>query len=234
MIVLYALAGFVLGAPINALADALPERRAATTPAYLARRAPPRPRDIAVHLATAALFAILWAQFESQGTVPLILVSFYTLVLLLVTVTDLEHRLIPNRAIVPAMMIAALASPARFGERWPLALLGGAIGFVFFFAAFWIGERTIGRGALGFGDVRLAAFAGLISGFPHIVAGLIVGVFAGGAISLLLLLTRRATLRTAIPYGPFIAIGGFYAMVWGGDAICGYAAIFCAAALSSS
>ena len=226
MIALYTLVGFVLGAPINALADALLERRAAAMPAYLARRAPPRARDIAVHLATAALFAVLWTQFQSQETIQLVLVSFYTLVLLLVTVTDLERKLIPNRAIVPAIAIAALASPLRLGERWPLALLGGAVGFVFFYAAFWIGERAMGRGALGFGDVRLATFVGLISGFPQIVAGLIVGLFAGGAISLLLLLTRRATLRTAIPYGPFIAIGGFYAMVWGGDAIRWYAASF--------
>jgi len=226
VILLYALLGFVLGAPINALADALPERRAATMPAYLARRAPPRPRDLAVHLATAALFAILWARFESVGMIQLVLVSFYTLVLLLVTVTDLEHKLIPNRAIMPAIALAALASPLHFAERWPLALLGGAIGFVFFYAAFWIGERTIGRGALGFGDVKLATFVGLISGFPEIIVGLIVALFAGGAISLLLLLTRRATLRTAIPYGPFIAIGGFYAMVWGGEVIRWYASRF--------
>lgn len=226
MILLYALVGFVLGAPINALADALPERRAATRPAYLARRAPPRSRDVAVHLAAAALFAILWTRFERAGMIQLVLVSFYTLVLLLVTVTDLEHKLIPNRAIMPALAIAVLASPLRFGERWPLALLGGAIGFVFFYAAFWIGERTIGRGALGFGDVKLATFVGLISGFPQILVALVAGVFAGGALSLLLLITRRATLRTAIPYGPFIAIGGFYAMVWGGEVILWYASRF--------
>jgi leader peptidase (prepilin peptidase)/N-methyltransferase len=226
VIFLYALLGFVLGAPINALADALPERRVATMPAYLTRRAPPRSRDVAVHLAAAALFALLWAQFESEGAIRLVLVSFYTLVLLLVTVADLEHKLIPNRAIMPAIVIAALASPLHFEERWPLALLGGAIGFVFFYTAFWIGERTIGRGALGFGDVKLATFVGLISGFPEILVGLIVALFAGGAISLLLLVTRRATLRTAIPYGPFIAIGGFYAMVWGGEAIHWYASRF--------
>jgi hypothetical protein len=80
VILLYALLGFALGALINALADALPERRSATMPAYLTRRAPPRSRDVGVHLATAALFAVLWARFESAGAIQLILVSFYTLV----------------------------------------------------------------------------------------------------------------------------------------------------------
>jgi len=77
----------------------------------------------------------------------------------------------------------------------------------------------VGRGALGFGDVKLAAFIGLISSFPQIFVALIVGLFAGGIVGVLLLLSRRATLRTAIPYGPFIVIGGFCAMVWGAEVV---------------
>lgn len=223
MIVIYALLGFVLGAPINALADALPRRAPVALPAYLTRRTPPRFRDVAVHVVSAGLFGLLWAMYARGDAIQLILVSFYALALLLVTVTDLEHRLIPNRAILPAIGIAALASPIRFGAGWPLALLGGAIGFLFFTAAAWLGERMLGRGALGWGDVKLAAFVGLIGGFPQIFVALVVTIVAGGVISLALLIGRRVTLRTAIPYGPFIVIGGFYAMIWGSEVIQWYA-----------
>ncbi len=226
MIVLYAVLGFVLGAPINALADALPVRRPVETPAYLTRRAPPRVRDAAAHVAAAGLFALLWTQCESKGAIQLILVSGYSLVLLLVTITDLEHKLIPNRVIVPAILMAALATPLRFGDGWPVALLGGATGFLFFFVAAWLGERMLGRGALGWGDVKLAAFVGLIGGFPQIVVALVVAIIAGGVISSALLITRRVTMRTAIPYGPFIVIGGFYAMLWGTEVIRWYASNF--------
>ena len=65
----------------------------------------------------------------------LVLASFFTAVLVLVTVTDLEHRLIPNRAILPAIAIAALVSPLWFGPGWYLALVGGAIGYGFFWLA---------------------------------------------------------------------------------------------------
>lgn len=225
MIVLYALLGFVLGAPINALADALPAHQPVQIPAYLTRRAALRFRDAAVHVVNAALFAFLWSRFNAD-VVELILLSFYTLVLLLVTVTDLEHKLIPNAAILPAIAIAALATPLRFGNGWPYALLGGLIGFAFFFAMYWFGEKLFGSGALGFGDVKLAAFVGLISSFPQLLIGLVVTLFAGGIIGLLLLITRRVTLRTAIPYGPYIVIGGFYAMVWGTEAIQWYAQRF--------
>lgn len=226
MIIFYGLLGFVLGVPINALADALPMRRPVEWPAYLSGRGSLRPRDAAVHVAGAVLFTLLWAAYEREGVVQLALVSFYALVFLLVSVTDLEHRLIPDRAMLPAIVVAALASPVRFGGGWPYALVGGAFGFVFFYVAYQIGDRLFGSGALGFGDVKLATFAGLVSGFPQILVALVVGLFAGGAISLVLLLARRATLRTAIPYGPFIVVGGFYAMVWGADAIRWYAGQF--------
>lgn len=226
MIVLSAALGLILGAPLNALADALPERRPVALPAYLAGSVPPRLREIAVHLAAALLLAFLAMQYQEKGAIQLALVSFYTLVLLLVTVTDLEHKLIPDKVMLPAIAVAALATPLRFGDGWPYALVGGVIGFAFFFAVFWLGGRVLGRGALGFGDVKLAAFVGLIAGFPQVFVALVVGLFAGGAISALLLIARRANLRTAIPYGPFIVIGGFYAMVWGADVIRWYASMY--------
>ena len=219
MIVAYTLLGFLLGAPVNALADALPLHQPVSLPAYLARRAPPRWRDVLVHVASAALLALVWARYAESSAIQLVLVSFYALVLLLVTVTDLEHRLIPDRAILPAIGIATLAAPLRFGASWPYALIGGLIGFLFFFVAARVGERLLGSGALGDGDIKLAAFVGLISSFPQVLIALIVGMFAGGVIGLGLLITRRVTLRSAIPYGPFIVIGGFYAMVWGAEAI---------------
>jgi len=223
VIVLYPLLGFLLGALVNALADALPVRRPVTLPAYLTRRAPLRLRDVAVHVAALALFGYLWTRYGEEDVVELILVSFYTLVLLLVTVTDLEHRLIPNRAMLPAIAVGVLAGPVRFGSGWPYALLGGAVGFLFFYLAAWSGERALGRGALGGGDVSLATFVGLISGFPQVFVALVITLIAGGAISSVLLITRRATFRTAIPYGPFIVLGGFYAMVWGAEVIRWYA-----------
>jgi len=225
VIVVYALLGFALGALLNALADALPLHRTVTRPAYLSRRGPLRARDAAVHLVSASLFAFLWTQYDARP-VRLVLVSISTLVLLLVTVTDIEHKRIPDSVILPAIAFAAITSPLSFGDGWPFALVGGCVGFLFFFTAYAFGNRLWGHGALGQGDVKLGAFVGLIGGFPQILVGLIVGLFAGGVVGALLLLVRRASLRTAIPYGPFIVIGGFYAMVWGADVIRWYAGQF--------
>lgn len=240
MIILYALIGLVVGGVVNLLADVLPDRRKkVSTPTCPACGQPRsavqslavvafligkrtcsscgRPisfRNPIVEVTMAALFAVLY-NFYNDQLIDLVLASLFTSVLLLVTVTDLEHRLIPNRAILPAMVIAALASPLWFGPGWWLALVGGAIGYGFFWLTVQLGERFLGRGAMGWGDVKLAAFVGLITGFPGIITALVITIIAGGVISLVLLVTRLVNLRSGIPYGPFICLGGFITMLYG-------------------
>jgi leader peptidase (prepilin peptidase)/N-methyltransferase len=240
LIIVYALIGLIVGGIVNLLADVLPDRhKKVSTPtcpacgqprsaiqslaviAFLAgkRHCPScgRPiagRNLIVELALAVLFALLY-NFYGYQLIKLVLASFFTSVLLLVTVTDFEHRLIPDRAIIPAIVIAALASPLWFGPGWYLALVGGAIGYGFFWIAVQLGDRFIGRGAMGWGDVKLAAFVGLITGFPGIITALVVTIIAGGVISLVLLMTRIVNLRSGIPYGPFICLGGFLTMLYG-------------------
>ncbi len=245
MIILYALIGLAVGGVINVLADVLPHRhkkvrgpicpacdqprptiQALATIAYLVgKRACPscgRPiavRNVVVEVGTAALFAVLYTYFPASDPLSLIrlaLASFHVSVLILVTVTDLEHRLIPNRAMLPAIAIAALTSWLWFWrEYWYVAFIGGAIGYAFFWLAAVIGGQFIGRGAMGGGDVKLAAYVGFITGFPGIIVALIVTILAGGLISFALLLIRIVNLRSGIPYGPFIVIGGFVTMMWG-------------------
>lgn len=138
-----------------------------------------------------------------------ILCALYLTILALVVVTDLEHRRIYDAVMLPAIALAALAAPV---SPW---LEGGAIGawgmgvgaFIFFF-----GLAVISRGGIGGGDATLAAFIGLITGFPQGLRALSWGVLLAGAFSLGLLLSRRGTLKTAFPYGPFLALGGAAAL----------------------
>jgi leader peptidase (prepilin peptidase)/N-methyltransferase len=96
-----------------------------------------------------------------------------------------------------------------------VAFIGGAIGFAFFWLAAWLGRLILKRNALGAGDVTLAAYVGLITGFPGIITALVITILAGGLISVVLLLSRVVNLRSGIPYGPFLVIGGFVTMLWG-------------------
>ncbi len=164
-------------------------------------------RSAVVEILTPVLFGLLWWRYGLS--LRLGLDGIYTVVLLLITVTDLEHRLIFNHVTLPAILFAVVAAFFTPDLPWKLALLGGAVGFVLVYAA-----ALVSRGGLGGGDVVLSAFLGLIVGFPYILLNLLFGVFLGGFTALALLLTRRVGLKSYIPYGPFLTISGWLMLVW--------------------
>jgi leader peptidase (prepilin peptidase)/N-methyltransferase len=165
-------------------------------------------RNVLVELCTAVVFGFLAARYGLTGH--MLLLSLYLSILILITVIDLEHRLVLNRVIVPAILLALIAGPFTPGLNWRTVLVGGLVGFGLFYLA-----AVLYPGGMGAGDVKLAAFIGLITGFPVIVLALLVTILAGGVISLLLIVTRLRSRRDFIPYGPFLVIGGVFALLWG-------------------
>lgn len=234
--ILYGLLGWPVGVAINHAADILPARRTirqrphcpacqAQRPylawsallAYLSgqtdcpncgQRRDRLVRAMIVELVTPLLFVFLWGHYGPSVTLGL--VSIYTTILVLVTVTDLEHRLILNVVIVPAIILATIAAFFTPDLSWQAALVGGAVGFILSYLA-----ALFARGGLGGGDVTLSTFLGLILGFPNILLSLLFGVFLGGFVALLLLLSRRVGMKTFIPYGPFLTTTGWIMLIWG-------------------
>jgi len=233
MVFLYAIVGILVGGVLNALADTLPSKTGLRTPycaycdaahrpvawlattGYLLGRgrcancdAPLSLRGVLVELATAVVYVYLYTRFGLTGY--MLLLSVYLTILILITVIDVEHRLVLNRVIGPAILLALVAGPFTPGLNWKQMLVGGLVGFGLFYLV-----ALIYPGGMGAGDVKLAAFIGLITGFPTVFVALLIGVFAGGLVSLALILTRLRSRRDYIPYGPFLVIGGAYALLWG-------------------
>ena len=172
-------------------------------------------RSVIVELIVPIFFVfLLWRYGVSLH---LGLVTVYTATLILITVTDLEHRLIFNVVTMPSILLAILAAFVTPGLTWRSALLGGAIAFVLIYLAWFLGTVFYGHGALGVGDITLSTFLGLILGFPHILLSLVLGIFLGGFVALLLLLTRQSGRKSFIPYGPFLTITGWMMLVWGNE-----------------
>jgi leader peptidase (prepilin peptidase)/N-methyltransferase len=133
-------------------------------------------------------------------------------VLVAVTVTDLERRIIPNRIVVPALAVALVVQTAREPSvEWLVAALGAGAFFLVFALVYPAG--------LGMGDVKLAAFLGAWLGRDVVVA-----LFAGSVLAALpavgvLLVRGSAGRKVGIPFAPFLAAGGVVALFLGERAL---------------
>ncbi len=135
------------------------------------------------------------------------LVAVFGTVLLAFIGTDLDRHLLPNRMMYPAVTLAVVLSWA-WPDRTALgSLTGGLLGLGLMFAIFMVVP------GFGFGDVKLAALLGLVAGVSNTLSALMIGAVAAGLAVLVMLATRRAGMRTAIAYGPYLAIGAFAGML---------------------
>jgi leader peptidase (prepilin peptidase)/N-methyltransferase len=163
-----------------------------------------------------ALTAVLMALVPViVGTGPRMWLGF-VLVLLLVPVAfiDLDHRIIPNRITYPGAVLGVILTAALVPDALVEHLLAGAGAALFLFIA-WLAYP----GGMGLGDVKLAGVMGLYLGravAPGMLAALITGTLVGAVV-----IARKGAAegrKTAIPFGPFLALGGVVGL-YAGDAV---------------
>jgi prepilin signal peptidase PulO-like enzyme (type II secretory pathway) len=254
LIVLVFLIGIVAGGVVNALADDLPKRRRPQLPRYpddtprpliawlgitaflFGKRASPngaklRWRYPLTEIATALLMVLVVVVTEddrnveqTMDTLQFIFWLIYMPIFVLITVIDLEHRLILFVVIIPSAVIALLdAILTSYGADLGEALLGGLLGFFVFFLLYIGGflftyvlgkarGQPIDEVAFGYGDVMLITLSGLILGWQPLIIAMFVTVFLGAAGAILYLVVRGLTRRhysmfTPLPYGPYIVLG---------------------------
>jgi leader peptidase (prepilin peptidase)/N-methyltransferase len=160
----------------------------------------------AVELVTALLVAGCVWKFGLSGSAAV--AAFVCLTLVAVSATDLEHRIIPNRIVVPAGLIVLAANTALHpSPQWAIGAVG-ASGFLFVAALAY-------PAGMGMGDVKLAFLMGAALGKTVPVA-LFLGVFAALVPGLVLLARHGSAARKmGVPFGPFLALGSVVALFAG-------------------
>ena len=167
----------------------------------------------AVELVTALLLAGCVLAFGL--TAKAAIAAFFCAVLVAVSAIDLEHRIIPNRIVLPATVVVLVANSARdLSPEWALAALAGS-GFLFAAAVAY-------PAGMGMGDVKLALLMGAALGRTVSVA-LMVGMLAALVPSVVLLVRHGSKARKmGVPFGPFLAIGSVAALFWGHEILHAY------------
>lgn len=143
--------------------------------------------------------------------------AYLTAVCLVLGYVDVRTRLLPTQLIAPsygviaALLVVAAVLDGSVGEIWGAVLGWAAMGG--FYYLMW----RLGPG-LGYGDVRLSGLLALCLGFlgwGRLVTGLYSGFLLGGVASAILVMTRRASLKTQLPFGPYMMLGALVGLVWG-------------------
>jgi prepilin signal peptidase PulO-like enzyme (type II secretory pathway) len=152
------------------------------------------------------LAAILFGLFGLEiGSFPLLVLrSVFVLILVQVIFFDLEHRLILDRIMFPSMALALVVS--LFGHPWWAGIATGVGAGGLFLLLAVAGSAIFKAEAMGFGDVKLAVFLGLLLGPLPTVQALFYGVFLAGLVSIGVIIWRRS-MKGTIAYGPYLAAG---------------------------
>jgi leader peptidase (prepilin peptidase) / N-methyltransferase len=166
-----------------------------------------RPRRLLLDRSIAACFALaalIHVGISARG----FLVAAVIAILVELAAIDLERRILPNRIVLPTLLVvlgAQLAlDPSRYAESLVCAVAAGG---------FLLLPSLVRRGAVGMGDVKLAVLLGATLG-QLVAAALAIGLLAAGGAALLLLVARsRAALMQEIPLGPFLAGGAIVAVL---------------------
>ncbi|MFC5382377.1 prepilin peptidase [Aquipuribacter nitratireducens] len=191
---------------------------------------PISPRYPLVELGTGVAFALVtWFVLDAlageRSTLVLPALLYLAAITVALGLIDLDVRRLPDAIVLPSyvvlVVLLGLASIAE-GDWWPFvrALIGGASGFVFYFAL-----AIAYPAGMGFGDVKLAGVLGLVLGWfgwGALLVGVFSGFLLGAMVSVLFIGLRLATRKSLIPFGPYMLAGCWIGVTVGGPLFSAY------------
>lgn len=159
-----------------------------------------------VELLNAVGFVLVYQQ--SGMTLNSLAGCILTSVLIVVSFTDIDKGIIPDTITYPVALIGLIIS------IWTVGIKSSAIGMTVYAGVFFL-MALISRGGMGGGDVKLGAVIGAFAGWPGAGLAMIMASLLGGLWAVGLLLSGKAGRKTAVKFGPFMALVGFVAFNYG-------------------
>lgn len=157
---------------------------------------------------------LLFDRFDANAG-QLAIVGIDALALVLLFATDLDQRLLPDVITLPLVGLAVLAFVTGFGPfvHEPIDLAFAAAAAIGAPIVLYLLSVPFGAGAIGQGDLKLLVSVGLLAGPARLLLGLVSGAILAAVVILALIVVRRITLRSYVPYGPFLIIGALWALL---------------------
>lgn len=167
-----------------------------------------------------------WIIWQFGLTVEGVALVLLTWALITLTFIDLDHHLLPDSITLPLLWLGLLINTQGVFTSLESAVYGAAAGYLILWSVYWLFKLLTGKEGMGYGDFKLLAAIGAWGGIKILPLVVLLSSVVGVILALLLIAFRRHQAQNPLPFGPYLAIAGWIALLWGEPIISAYLGSF--------
>lgn len=142
--------------------------------------------------------------------------------LIALTMIDIDHQLLPDDITLPLMWLGLLFNLTATYATLPDAVIGAMAGYLILWSIYWVFKLLTGKEGMGYGDFKLLAALGAWMGWQVLPLIILLSSLVGAVCGIALMIIQRRGKEIPIPFGPYLAMAGWIALLWGDDIMSGY------------
>jgi leader peptidase (prepilin peptidase)/N-methyltransferase len=158
--------------------------------------------------------AVAWHFGYSLQTVFALLLTW---ALVALSFIDIDHQLLPDSITLPMLWLGLLLNVFGVFTDSHASIIGAAAGYLALWSVFQLFKLLTGKEGMGYGDFKLLALFGAWLGWQVLPLIILLSSLVGTVVSIAVLLIAKRDHRIPIPFGPYLALAGWIALLWGAD-----------------
>jgi len=166
-----------------------------------------------VELLTAVLSGVVAWQFGFGWEAGAMLLLTWSLISL--SLIDADTQLLPDSIVLPMLWLGLIINSAGLFTDIHSALWGAVFGYLSLWMVYWVFKLVTGKEGMGYGDFKLLAMLGAWGGWQVLPLTILLSSLVGAVLGISILKSRGDSNATPLPFGPYLAIAGWIAIIWG-------------------
>jgi len=155
---------------------------------------------------------VAWQYGLQLSIIPVLLLTF---ALLTLSWIDFEHQILPDNITLPCLWLGLLLNSMSMFVPLNEALFGAIFGYLILWSVYWLFKLTTGKEGMGYGDFKLLSVLGAWLGWKMLPLIILLSSFAGAIVGITLIVLNKQAKGQPIPFGPYLALAGWIALLWG-------------------
>lgn len=167
----------------------------------------------AIELLTAGLsMLVAWQMGFGLATAGMLVLTW---ALVCLSMIDADTQLLPDIIVLPLLWLGLILNSFGMYTDLNTALWGAVAGYLSLWSVYWLFKLVTGKEGMGYGDFKLLAMLGAWGGWQVLPLTILLSSLVGAILGLIILKARGANNSTPLPFGPYLAIAGWIALIWG-------------------